>query len=90
MDHAAPGGSNWHRELLAQMSSGTSSREAVISKSLERNLAEYLAFRHFYRHSYSFFLEWDELEPLVSSPNEIWQQIQSEVENFLEGLPGKG
>jgi hypothetical protein len=33
-----------------------------------------LGFRHFYRHGYSFFLEWDELEELVTPLAEVWDQ----------------
>ena len=49
-------------------------------------LADYLGFRHFYRHSYSFFLEWDELEKLVTPLAEVWDQTKGELELFLVSL----
>ena len=49
-------------------------------------LADYLGFRRFYRHSYSFFLEWDELEKLVTLLPEVWVQVKGELQLFLDGL----
>jgi hypothetical protein len=45
-----------------------------------------LGFRHFYRHSYSFFLEWGELEELVTSLAEVWDQVKDELQLFLDSL----
>ena len=49
-------------------------------------LADYLGFRHFYRHSYSFYLEWDELEKLVTLLAEVWERARAEIRAFLEEL----
>jgi hypothetical protein len=49
-------------------------------------LADYLGFRHFYRHSYSFYLEWDELEKLVVPLAEIWERTKDELQIFLGRL----
>jgi len=45
-----------------------------------------LGFRHFYRHSYSFFLEWDEVEKLVTPLAEVWVQAKDELQLFLASL----
>lgn len=49
--------------------------------------ADYLGFRHFYRHSYSFFLQWEELEKLVDPLDEVWKQAKNELQIFLDSLP---
>jgi len=38
---------------------------SVISVETGDKLDGYLGFRHFYRHSYSYFLEWSQLEKLI-------------------------
>jgi len=86
MDEDLPGGSQWHRDLLIRMSQKTSKRRHVISEEMAQRLAEYLGFRHFYRHSYSFFLEWGEIEKLVSSLRKMWTQLKKELSLFINSL----
>ncbi len=57
LDQYLPTGAQWHRELLVHISQATANREEVLTEELAQKLASYLAFRHFYRHSYSFFLD---------------------------------
>ena len=59
MDEYLPEGEDWHKELLSQMAQDKSNRKAVISEKTQEKLGEYLTFRHFYRHSYSYFLDWE-------------------------------
>lgn len=86
LDLQVPTGSQWHRDLLVQMSQKTKNRGGVISVELAQKLADYLGFRHFYRHSYSFFLEWNELKKLSASLQEVWAQVKDELYGFLEDL----
>lgn len=81
-----PKGSQWHRDLLVRMTQQTPKRNYIISVDLAQKLAEYLSFRHFYRHSYSFFLEWDEIEKLVTHLQEIWVQLKKELTMFMNSL----
>ena len=86
IDTHVPTGSQWHRDLLTRMTESTSSREPVLTAEMAHRLADYLGFRHFYRHSYSFFLEWGELEKLVTSLAEVWGQAKDELQLFLDSL----
>lgn len=86
LDQGVPVGAQWHRDLLVQMIQETANRSSVISAELAQKLADYLGFRHFYRHSYSFFLEWSELEKLVTSLPEVWDQAKKELSEFLDSL----
>ncbi|MDN5360894.1 MAG: hypothetical protein PWQ84_1957 [Thermotogaceae bacterium] len=76
----------WHKEILRKMSEPNKKRDSVISISTMLLLSRYLSFRHFYRHSYSFYLNWIELEPLVKSLNKIWKNTTSEIKVFLTTL----
>jgi hypothetical protein len=86
LDEQVPIGDQWHRDLLIHMTRETANRGSVISIALAKKLADYLGFRHFYRHSYSFFLEWDKLQGLVTSLREVWEQVKEELHEFLESL----
>ncbi|AZR74514.1 hypothetical protein BBF96_14640 [Anoxybacter fermentans] len=86
IDCFVPQGKQWHRDLLLQMTKELEGRQRVISDELKLKLVEYLGFRHFYRHSYSFFLRWDELEKLVYPLTEVWIQLKSELNIFLDRL----
>jgi len=84
VDDAVPTGAQWHRDLLTQMTKATSNRGPVLTDELAHQLAGYLGFRHFYRHAYSFFLEWSEVEKLVTPLEKVWDQVKAELELFLE------
>lgn len=86
IDRDVPTSPQWHRDLLLHMSQPTSTRTAVISEDLAATLINYMAFRHFYRHSYSFVLSWDELEKLVRPLSQVWGQTKAELCSFLSGV----
>lgn len=86
IDTDVPTGAQWHRDLLTWMAESTANREAVLSTEAVRRLADYLGFRHFYRHSYSLYLEWRELEKLVTPLVEVWEQTKGELWAFLDTL----
>lgn len=84
IDQNVPTGDMWHRNLLTRMTETTSSRKQVLTVDMSQKLADYLGFRHFYRHSYSFFLEWNELKNIVTPVTEIWKQTKNELQLFLD------
>jgi len=86
VDKRIPSGRQWHRDLLQQMSEACPNRGPVISAQLARKLVDYLGFRHFYRHSYSFFIDWAELKRLVAALPETWTQAKEEFAEFLQSL----
>ena len=61
-----PDSSTWHRDLLNDSVSNN-----IISESTKVSLGEYLAFRHFFSHSYALDLYPYKMEPLVEKANEI-------------------
>ena len=86
IDIDVPAGSQWHRDLLNRMTLTTATRSPVLTAEMATRLSDYMGFRHFYRHSYSFFLEWDELEKLVTPLAEVWAQTKRELQLFLDSL----
>jgi hypothetical protein len=86
IDADIPAGSQWHRDLLIRMTESTASRGPVLTTDLAHRLMDYLGFRHFYRHSYSFFLEWEELDKLFTPLADVWAQVKSELQLFLDSL----
>ncbi|MBI1878128.1 MAG: hypothetical protein HYR94_07865 [Chloroflexi bacterium] len=86
VDKDVPTGLQWHRDLLNQMAQSTSSRDPVLTLETAHQLADYLGFRHFFRHSYSFFLDWTEMAKLILSLSKVWVQIKAELQFFLDKL----
>lgn len=86
IDQVAPEGHAWHHQLIEQMARQTNRRAAVISPETADLLMEYLSFRHFYRHSYSFFLEWARMEGLIQDLAKVWHIAKDEIQAFLADL----
>jgi hypothetical protein len=86
IDHNVPKSKRWHRDILNLMGKTTKERNSVLSKETIQKLTDYLGFRHFYRHSYSFVLEWSEIKPLVIHLESVWQQVKKELWMFLNSI----
>ena len=83
VDGRTPGGESWHRELLEAMTVSTGRRAAVISEGLGDSLSEYLQFRHFFRHAYTFELRWDKMRSLVLGCEATLVKLEGELNKFL-------
>jgi len=83
VDKDLPEGKQWHKEILIKMTQAGLNRDAVISENLKEKLLPYLAFRHFYRHSYSYVLTWTELEKLVVAVFDVWEETKEELNAFM-------
>lgn len=66
------------------MASENNIRSEVINENLYIQLREYATFRHFYRHAYSFQLNWEKMKPLVDNLHPIWNDIKLCLKNFVE------
>lgn len=83
IDNSVPTGNKSHQELLHQMASENGMRSEIINEKLYSKLKEYATFRHFYRHAYSFQLNWEKMKPLVDNVNYIWKEVKQSLENFI-------
>jgi len=87
MEGNLPEGENWHRQLLERMAVDIKKvRPAVISEELEVKLDEYLRFRHLFRHSYGFLLQWEKCKGLTNNLTPCHKQVQKELKVFLTFL----
>lgn len=83
IDKYIPQSYNWHSDLLKRMTEKNEARKNVISQETFDILEEYLGFRHFFRHSYKFRLDWNKLENLTINLNETWTKLKKEINTFL-------
>ncbi|MCQ3980538.1 MAG: hypothetical protein DPW09_44580 [Anaerolineae bacterium] len=82
-----PRGSYGHIDLLGQMATAqNNSRLAVIDEPLRARLEEYLKFRHFFRHAYSYTLEWNRLRWLAEQLGATLQLLREQLQTFFETL----
>lgn len=86
VDGGLPSGDAWHRQLLTSMANATNLRPALLSNTLHEIVTEYLAFRHFFRQSYSFHFEWSKMSALVLNAQKTMRQFEKEMDSFLECL----
>lgn len=84
IDKKIPTDSEWHKSLLLQMTKKNKTRSAVLPEEIKDQLLDYLGFRHFFRHSYSFHLEWEEMEDLVKTIREVWEKFKAKILAFME------
>lgn len=83
IDNNVPTGNKSHQELLHQMASENGVRNEIVSEELYFKLREYATFRHFYRHAYSFQLNWEKMKPLVDDIYNVWKEIKSDLLNLI-------
>lgn len=84
IDGVIPTGNKSHQELLHQMASENSKRDEVIDEKLYIKLREYATFRHFYRHAYSFQLNWKKMKPLIDNIFEVWNEVKISLEKIIK------
>ena len=73
----------WHSDLFTDMFAKTDKYNAVLPQELFVPLKEYLGFRHVFRHSYGYELDWTKLAPLFSSLSENWNLVKLNIEHFI-------
>lgn len=83
VDGGKPQASTWHQDLLKAMSDPAIGRGAVISPETRDRLAEYLAFRHVFRHAYTFQLRWEKMRTLVWSLDDTLDGLRLQLADFF-------
>lgn len=83
------GADSWHTDLLKRMKLAIPGyRPAVIDEELYRILNDFRAFRHIFRHAYSFELDWEKervvAEKLKTAAKMFYQQIEQFLDNLVE------
>lgn len=65
------------------MASENGRRNELINEELYIELREYATFRHFYRHAYSFQLNWNKMKPLVDNVHSVWEKVKMSLNSLL-------
>ncbi|MCS6849174.1 MAG: hypothetical protein RMN52_15830 [Anaerolineae bacterium] len=87
VDRDVPAGSEWHRELLRQMSfEAPVVRPAVVSSETADALDEYLRFRQVVSNVYAFEFDAQRVLQLAESVRSCFEQARSDLLRFTDFL----
>ncbi len=75
---SVPEGQSWHKDLLEK-----AVNECVISDECKSRLGQYLAFRHFFSHTYALDLYPDKMKPLVEDSQKLYSIFKEDISKFL-------
>ena len=89
VDESVPEGPSWHRDLLMQMAESNPKRPPLLSAGLRESLQDFLGFRHYFRHSYSIHLEWNQMKHLVSDLMDVYYAFRQTIDRFLDRSDSK-
>jgi len=78
---------SWHRNILKRMKLEIRGfRPRVISDELYLILEDFRGFRHKFRHSYSYELDWEKERIVALKLEKAHKMLQNEILQFLEHL----
>ena len=81
------GSDSWHRDLLKRMKLEIPGyRPPLIDNETFQLFDELRAFRHVFRHCYSFQLDWAREKILAEKFPLVWKRFEEQVNNFLLSL----
>lgn len=84
MNGGAPSSFEWHKRLLKGMSRAIEGiRPPVISKAAEKELEEFLAFRHVIRNIYGFEIDSERLNGLLEKVERVFERFKKDIMQFL-------
>ena len=86
VDTFMPTGSQWHKNLLAQMAEKRPERRPVISENTRRELGELLEFRHKVNNIYGRELEYEKTIPHAKSIGELFERVSEDMNKFTDSL----
>lgn len=82
-----PIGSDWHSRLLKNMALPIPQvRPKVIAEETQKELEEFLRFRHLVRHTYGHDLKWAEVRNRLNSLGPVYKDFVEDIEEFLSFL----
>ncbi len=83
IDGGVPRGNDWHLQLLHRMLAPVpETRPPVIDVSLGEELAEFMRFRHVFRHQYGFELRWQLVKDLADRMEEVHRRFAGQIRTF--------
>ena len=79
-------GEGWHRRLLERMAMPTDTRPAVLQEGTQRNLHEYLRFRHLVSNLYADELRVEPIQRLLNQLQDTWPLLAADIDRFQSWL----
>jgi hypothetical protein len=80
-----PSGKHWHTDLLTQVSMDLPDlRPPVIKQSTQNLLDDYRSFRHRIRNIYTYHIDPEKVEVLVTRLPEVYTVVQKDIDQFLD------
>ena len=76
-----PSSDSWHQDLLMQAKD-----IGIITETTKKQLAKYLAFRHFFIHAYGFLLDEEELRLLADDVFGVYSSFKTGIDTFMANL----
>lgn len=87
IDQRLPTGTNWHRDLLNQMTMPIPGvRPPVFQPETVILLEQYRSFRHVVRHIYGFKLDWLQVQPLIGNAVQVIDACSVDIEQMITFL----
>jgi len=87
VDRSVPDSPHWHRTLLDQMASSISStRPAVLSSDVRRQLGPYRGFRPVVRNVYTVEFDPEQVAPLMRRLPDVCDAVTTELAAFADTL----
>jgi hypothetical protein len=79
-----PNDAQWHKKLFETAFESNEKRTIIFRDECKELLVEYLSFRHFFRHSYGFEIDWTRMKPLIGGVETLWKILEEDVNKFME------
>jgi len=81
------GPKDWHKDLLKRMKLEIHGfRPRVLDDELYGHLDDFRAFRHRFRHSYSYELDWDKERLVAEKFPKTSKMVKKQIEHFISQL----
>ena len=73
-----PKGPSWHINLIEVCASNH-----IVSSDTSEMLKEYLSFRHFFSHAYSFDVDAERIAPLLEKITDVYKKFVKDISKIL-------
>ena len=88
VDMHTPSGSEWHKDLLTQMTERCGERPPVISQTTARRLKRLLKFRHRVKNIYRYELIYEKAEKHAKRFSKLFSSFSKDLDAFNDFLNG--
>jgi hypothetical protein len=79
-----PNDLHWHKKLFEKTFEANEKRTIIFRNECKDELVEYLSFRHYFRHSYGYEIDWSRLKPLINGVEKLWKILEEDINIFIE------